>query len=31
MLFLKISLALQAKQSDESSCAETRKPLNRKD
>jgi len=31
MLFLQISLALQAKQGDESSCAETRKPLNRKD
>jgi len=31
MLFLKISLAFQAKQSDESWCAETRKPLSRKD
>jgi hypothetical protein len=31
MFFLKISLAFQAKQSDESWCAETRKPLSRKD
>jgi hypothetical protein len=31
LLFLQISLAFQAKQSDESWCAETRKPLSRKD